>query len=77
MDLKLRGPGQFFGLRQHGLPEFKLADLTSELDLLDQARDDALKLLENDPKLQSPANARLRDAVVAQFKDTLQLAQIG
>ena len=38
MDLQLRGPGQFFGTRQHGLPEFKLADLTNEMELLKQAK---------------------------------------
>src|SRR5205085_4342901 len=38
MDLRLRGPGQFFGTCQHGLPEFKLADLTSEMGLLQQAK---------------------------------------
>ena len=77
MDLQLRGPGEFFGTRQHGLPEFKLADLTSEMDLLHQAREDALQLLSDDPKLRESANATLRAAVAEQFKDTLQFAQIG
>ena len=49
MDLKLRGPGEFFGTRQHGLPEFKLADITSELPLLQQAREDAHALLAEVP----------------------------
>jgi ATP-dependent DNA helicase RecG len=76
-DLKLRGPGEFFGTRQHGLPEFKLADITSELELLHQAREDALEILAADPRLREPHNRALRDAVITKFKDTLPLAMIG
>jgi ATP-dependent DNA helicase RecG len=57
-DLQLRGPGEFFGTRQHGLPEFKLADVTSELELLAQAKADAIELLANDPKLTAPSTRR-------------------
>ncbi len=77
MDLKLRGPGEFFGTRQHGLPEFKLADLTSELVLLQQAREDALQILDEDPRLTAPAHRHLRTALARQLGETLTLAQIG
>jgi ATP-dependent DNA helicase RecG len=77
MDLKLRGPGEFFGSRQHGLPEFKLADLSREMHLLAWARDDALAILKNDPNLAKPAHRYLRAALIQQFGDTLGLAQIG
>jgi ATP-dependent DNA helicase RecG len=77
MDLKLRGPGEFFGTRQHGLPEFKLADITSEMDLLQQAKEDALALLNDDPRLTTPAHQHLRTALVDQLGETLALAQIG
>jgi ATP-dependent DNA helicase RecG len=77
MDLKLRGPGQFFGTRQHGLPEFKMADLTQELALLQLAREDALGILERDPKLAAPIHRGLRAALLKQFGDTLPLAQVG
>jgi ATP-dependent DNA helicase RecG len=77
MDLQLRGPGHFFGTRQHGLPEFKMADITSEIELLKTARVDALELLERDPKLSNPKHRHLRDALLKQFGDTLQLAQVG
>jgi ATP-dependent DNA helicase RecG len=76
-DLKLRGPGQFFGTRQHGLPEFKLADLTQEMELLGQARDDAMGLLAGDPKLARPEHAALRKALRAQLGNDVELAQIG
>ncbi|HEV7297843.1 MAG TPA: ATP-dependent DNA helicase RecG [Tepidisphaeraceae bacterium] len=76
-DLHLRGPGEFFGTRQHGLPEFKLADITSELELLHVAKDDALELLADDPKLSTRPHAALRDALAVQFGETLRLAQVG
>jgi ATP-dependent DNA helicase RecG len=77
MDLQLRGPGEFFGTRQHGLPEFKLADITSEMELLQLARQDALELLADDPKLTRPVHRYLRAALARQLGDTLALAQIG
>jgi ATP-dependent DNA helicase RecG len=77
MDLKLRGPGEFFGSRQHGLPEFKLADLSKELPLLVWAKDDALAILKDDPDLTEPVHRHLRAALVRQFGETLGLAQIG
>jgi ATP-dependent DNA helicase RecG len=76
-DLQLRGPGEFFGTRQHGLPEFKLADITQEMQLLQEAKEDALGLLAEDPRLRKPEHARLRAALIGMFGETLALAQVG
>jgi len=76
-DLKLRGPGDFFGVRQHGLPPLKLADITQEIELLKIAKDDAMQLLEKDPNLDAPQHRNLREAVAKQFGPSLFLAQIG
>jgi ATP-dependent DNA helicase RecG len=76
-DLQLRGPGEFFGTRQHGLPEFKLADVTQEMHMLQEAKEDALAILSEDARLRRPEQRVLRGALVAMFGDTLPLAQVG
>ncbi|HEX8323926.1 MAG TPA: ATP-dependent DNA helicase RecG [Tepidisphaeraceae bacterium] len=77
MDLQLRGPGQFFGTQQHGLPELKLADISQEMELLKVCRDDATRLLADDPELERPVYAALRKALIDRFGDTIPLAQVG
>ncbi|HVT87444.1 MAG TPA: ATP-dependent DNA helicase RecG [Tepidisphaeraceae bacterium] len=77
MDLKLRGPGEFFGLRQHGLPPLKLADITKELELLTIAKEDAMELLDRDPNLSDKQNHHLREELMRRFGQTLALAQVG
>jgi ATP-dependent DNA helicase RecG len=77
IDMNLRGPGDFFGTRQHGLPQFKLADITQEIEMLHQAKEDALELLARDPNLTQPEHLAMRDALSKQFGESLFLAQVG
>ena len=71
-DLRLRGPGDFFGERQHGLPGLKVADLGCDTQLLREAQQAAESLLERDPDLRScPATAERIEALFAQASDTL------
>ena len=67
-DLRLRGPGDFLGERQHGLPDLKIADLYADNDILKLASMAAANLLEHDPKLRLPENACLRTAVINMYK---------
>ncbi len=59
-DLKLRGPGDFFGSRQHGLPDLKIANLLTDVKFVARVQDTARKLLEIDPKLDLPEHRALR-----------------
>jgi ATP-dependent DNA helicase RecG len=67
IDLELRGAGEVLGTRQHGLPEFNVARLPEDADLLQNARDVAEILLAEDPQLESPENLLLREAAAARF----------
>lgn len=68
-DLRLRGPGDFFGQRQHGLPQLKVADFASDLELLHQARQVAQELVEGDPDLMRTEHRPLRRRVELMFRD--------
>ena len=67
-DLQLRGPGDFFGHRQHGLPQLRVADLAGDLRVLQEARDAAQALLEEDPLLQKEENSGMLERVEALFE---------
>ncbi len=67
-DLEIRGPGEFFGTRQHGLPELKLANLTKDIGLLESSREEAIRLVTKDPRLSKPENRLLKDSLIKKFK---------
>ena len=67
-DLRLRGPGDFFGSRQHGLPEMHVADLSADMRVLKQAQQEAQDILAADPALDRPENAPLRERIQELFE---------
>ena len=67
-DLRLRGPGDFFGHRQHGLPQLRVADLAGDLRVLQEARDAAEKILAEDPLLQREENSGMLERVERLFE---------
>ena len=71
VDLQLRGAGDVLGTRQHGLPEFKVARLPDDVELLVRARDRADEILVDDPRLELAEHALLREAVVGRFGSEL------
>lgn len=62
-DLELRGPGDFFGTRQHGLPEFKIANLYKDMEILKEAQNATKILLENDSNLEKSENLMLKNRI--------------
>ena len=62
-DLRIRGPGEFFGQRQSGVPGLRIAELGADMKLLSDAHDAALALLAQDPQLSAPENAVLRSRI--------------
>ena len=77
VDLEIRGPGDLFGTRQHGLPPLRIADLLRDAPLLDEARRDALELVAADPGLALPEHARLRRQMLARYGRVLELGDVG
>ena len=66
-DLETRGPGDFFGSRQHGLPTLQIADLMNDTRTLHAAQSEALAMLAEDPLLQAPEHALLAAQVQQMF----------
>lgn len=71
-DLELRGPGEFFGTRQHGLPEMKIANLYTDASLLKKVQKIAKNILANDPELQAPEHVRIKQELISRL-DTEQI----
>ena len=70
-DLKLRGPGDFFGSRQHGLPALKIADMSQDMDILRKAQEAAQLIRNADPNLERTENIYLRELVDKLFDKTM------
>ena len=62
-DLEIRGPGDFFGTKQSGLPEFRLADMVADYEVLEHARDDAAELTGRDDFWSNESYARVRSVL--------------
>jgi ATP-dependent DNA helicase RecG len=76
-DLALRGPGEFFGIRQSGLPDFRVAHIIRDTSILIEARKEAFQLIQEDPELVLPSHAGLRDVLIERWKGRMELATIG
>jgi ATP-dependent DNA helicase RecG len=76
-DLEIRGPGDFLGTRQAGLPDFRVANILRDSRVLEEARKEAFALIENDPTLSLPVHGRLKDELVRRWGGRLELAGIA
>jgi ATP-dependent DNA helicase RecG len=76
-DLRIRGPGEFFGLRQWGMPEFRVANIVRDGELLQHARLEAFSLVKVDPGLKASAHQGLRDAMFRKWEKKLELGSVS
>lgn len=67
-DLKMRGPGDFFGSKQHGLPKLKIADMSEDIEVLKDAQEEAKRIFEDDPRLIKPENKGLKSLITELFE---------
>ncbi|HXC62505.1 MAG TPA: hypothetical protein VNV63_07510, partial [Nitrospiria bacterium] len=76
-DLEIRGPGEFFGTRQSGLPELRIANVLRDAKVLEEAREAAFKLIRQDPQLSHPAHQGLKTSLIRKWQDRLELITIS
>ena len=76
-DLDLRGPGEFFGTRQHGLPEIRFGNIVRDFEIMEEARKEAFNLVKEDPDLKDLRNRPLKETLKARFKGKLDLIKVG
>lgn len=76
-DLKIRGPGEFFGRRQHGLTELRIGNPLTQMQLLKKAREEAIRLVTIDPELELRQDALLKQKLVERFPEYEKLMVVG
>ena len=76
-DLRLRGPGELFSTRQHGLPDLKIANIVDDYKILVMARKNAFEMVRSDPMLTKPEHKNIRHTLVSKFGDSLGLADVA
>jgi ATP-dependent DNA helicase RecG len=76
-DLAIRGPGEFMGTRQAGLPDFRVASIIRDGRILNDARADAFALIEDDPRLEKPEHLQLRETLLHRWGGRLDLIKTG
>ena len=76
-DLAIRGPGDFLGTRQSGLPDFRIASIIRDARILNDAKEDAFALAARDPLLEKPEHAILKEALITKWQGKLDLARTG
>lgn len=76
-DLDIRGPGEFFGTKQHGLPEIRFGNLLKDFDIMELARREAFDLVARDPDFKEEHHWPIKDALARRFKESLNLINVG
>ena len=77
IDLKLRGPGDIFGIKQSGFPDLKFTNIAEDQELILEAKQSAFKLIEIDPKLEKKISAIIRRNLIKHYSENLSYAKIA
>ncbi len=72
-DLSMRGPGEFLGTRQSGLPEIRFGDIAKDFKIMEEAREEAFALIAEDPDLADPRNAGIRESIRTRFRGKVRI----
>jgi len=75
--LNIRGPGEFFGTRQAGIPDLKVANIFKDTILLEQARKEAFKIAQIDPSLKEPTHQMMKAVLKTTWRENLRMVSIG
>lgn len=76
-DLNIRGPGEFFGTRQHGLPEIRFGNILKDFGIMELARKEAFDLVGRDPDLEEEHHRMLKEAIVSRFKGKFNMLNVA
>jgi len=76
-DLEIRGPGEFFGTQQHGLPEIRFGNIVQDMEIMEQARKEAFEVIKSDPNFNLPENRLLKESMYSRFKGRADLIHVG
>lgn len=76
-DLEIRGPGEFFGTRQHGLPEIRFGNIVQDMEIMELARKEAFELIHTDPNLNFPEHRLLKENLYRRFIGKVDLIHVG
>ena len=77
IDMDIRGPGELFGMRQHGLPEIRFGNIAKDFGIMESARKEAFALIEKDPELVEEHHRLLRESLFERFRGKLELIRVG
>ena len=76
-DLNIRGWGDFFGTKQHGIPDFKIANPIRDQKILQHSRRDAFDIVKSDPQLNQSENRLLKNIIINNYSEKIKISNIS
>jgi ATP-dependent DNA helicase RecG len=76
-DLAIRGPGEFMGTRQSGLPDFRIANILRDAQILSEAKSDAFSIIERDSRLERPEHQLMKEVLLRRWRGKMEHVKTG